>query len=158
MTEKVKRFCDRYFETLHGEKSAIDVGYSAKSARAQASQMLASDECQAYLSELKLKMQIETGITHKWVMDRFKHISDACVTAVPVMVFDYESKSMVIKKDADGNNVYTFDSSGANKSTEMLGRMIGAFEKDNEQTRAKNEIDISKLSEEAINNILNASK
>ena len=30
---------------------------------------------------------------------------------------------------------YQFDSSGANKSTEMLGKIIGAFEKDNSQVK-----------------------
>jgi hypothetical protein len=42
----------------------------------------------------------------------------------------------VQKKDDDDNNVWEFDSAGANKAFELLGRHIGLFEKDNSQAKA----------------------
>lgn len=123
MTEKVKKFCDKYFETLHGTNSAIYAGFSEKTARSQASQMLDTDEVIEYLAELRNIKAIETGITQSWVMERFKMISDNCVAAEPIL-----------NRFGAKTGEYRFDSSGANKATEMLGRIIGIFQKDNEQS------------------------
>jgi phage terminase small subunit len=135
VTEQIKRFADQYFATLNGKDSAIYAGYSKKTAKVQASQLLDRDDVQEYLQKLRAQKAEETGITQSWVMERFKLISDACVTATPVMVFDPVNKCMVQKVDVDGHGVYEFDSSGANKATEMLGKIIGVFEKDNEQSK-----------------------
>lgn len=125
MTEQQKRFADKYFETLNGSQSAIYAGYSEKTARQQAYNLLQEPYIEEYLSELRAEAQEKTGINRDWIMERFKHISDSCVQAVPVL-------------DHDGNETgeYKFDSSGANKATEMLGKIIGVFEKDNSQKPA----------------------
>lgn len=140
MTEKVKKFCDKYFETLHGTNSAIFAGFSEKTARSQASQMLDTDEVINYLGELRNIKAVETGITQAWVIERFKMISDNCVAAEPVL-----------DKYGAQTGEFRFESSGANKATEMLGRIIGVFEKDNDQKKGIIEIKIdnndSKLGE-----------
>ena len=135
MIDSHKRFADKYFETLNATQSAIYAGFSEATAKQQAWQLLQREDIQEYLQNLRNKKQEETGITQAWVMERFKLISDACVTATPVMVFSPELKTMVQKTDENGHGVYEFDSSGANKATEMLGKIIGAFEKDNEQNK-----------------------
>jgi phage terminase small subunit len=43
------------------------------------------------------------------------------------MVFDPINKAMAQKVDEDGNNVWEFDSSGANKALELLGRHLAMF-------------------------------
>lgn len=126
MQENHKRFADKYFETLNGKESAIYAGFSEDTAKQQAWQLLQRDEIQEYLQALRAEAAEKSGINRDWIMERFKHISDSCVQAVPVL-------------DHDGNETgeYKFDSSGANKATEMLGKIIGVFEKDNEQAKAK---------------------
>lgn len=47
------------------------------------------------------------------------------MTAEPVMIR--------IGNDMVESGEYVFDSTGANKATEMIGKMIGVFEKDNTQ-------------------------
>lgn len=119
MTEQQRRFADKYFETLNGSESAIYAGYSEKTARQQAYNMLQEDDIQAYLTDLKAEYSRKSGITKEWVMSRFKEISD----------------------DAYGNADY----SGANKATEMLGKIIGVFEKDNEQSKTAATVTIFQL-------------
>lgn len=135
MQENHKRFADKYFETLNAKESAIYAGFSVDTAKQIGWQLLQRDEIQEYLSKLRKEYQEKTGLTKEWVLERFKHISDACVSATPVMIFDKDKKEMVQAYDDEGRAIYAFDSSGANKSTEMIGKIIGAFEKDNEQSK-----------------------
>lgn len=124
MQENHKRFADKYFETLNASESAIYAGFSEDSPRQAGYQLLQREDIQEYLTELKAEYSIKSGITKEWVLNRFTNISDRCVQAEPVL-------------DKEGNQTgeYKFDSSGANKATEMLGKIIGAFEKDNDQKK-----------------------
>jgi phage terminase small subunit len=44
-----------------------------------------------------------------------------------VLEWDYENRCMSQKKDEDGNDVWEFDSAGANKALELLGRHLALF-------------------------------
>lgn len=129
MNDKQKRFADEYLIDLNGTKAAIRAGYAENSAAVQASQMLNNEEIKKYLDQRKQEIDDELGISAYWVKKRFKEISDRCMTAEPVM----------IKVDGEWveSGEYQFDSSGANKATESLGKIIGVFEKDNSQSKAE---------------------
>lgn len=135
LTEQKKRFADRYFETLNGSQSAIDVGYSEKTARQIAYNLLQEPEVEEYISKMRAEYAENAGVSKQWVIERFKLISDACVQATPVMEFDPVNKCMVQKYDDEGRAVYEFDSAGANTATTQLGKIIGAYGKDNDQSR-----------------------
>lgn len=124
MTEQQRRFADKYFETLNGSQSAIYAGYSERTARQQAYNMLQDPEIEAYITGLRQEYAEKAGVNKQWIVERFKDISDRCVQAEPVL-------------DSNGipTGEYKFDSSGANKATEMLGKIIGVFEKDNDQSK-----------------------
>lgn len=135
MQDNHKRFADKYFETLNATKSAIYAGFSEDTAKQQGWQLLQREDVQTYIAEMREEYARNAGVSKEWIIERFKHISDACVTATPVMEFDPVNKCLVQKTDEFGNGVYEFDSSGANKATEMLGKIIGVFEKDNSQKK-----------------------
>lgn len=118
------RFADKYFETLNAAQSAIYAGCPAEVARQSGYQILLRDDVQEYLSNLRAEYAAKSGVTKEWVIDRFKTISERCVQA-----------EAVLDKDGNPTGEYKFDSSGANKATEMLGKIIGVFEKDNEQSK-----------------------
>lgn len=120
------RFADKYFETLNATKSAIYAGFSEDTAKQQGWQLLQREDVQEYLEKLRAEYAEKSSISKEWIVERFKDISDRCVQAEPVL-------------DRDGNETgeYRFDSSGANKATEMLGKIIGVFEKDNDQSKPK---------------------
>ena len=119
------RFADKYFETLNATKSAIYAGFSEDTAKQQGWQLLQREDIQEYLEGLRAEYAENAGVSKQWVVERFKDISDRCVQAEPVL-------------DNQGlpTGEYRFDSSGANKATEMLGKIIGVFEKDNDQSKA----------------------
>lgn len=135
MQENHQRFADKYFETLNGKESAIYAGFSQDTAKQKAWQLLQRDDIQEYLQKLRAEYAEKTGITKEWIIERFKTISDRCVQAEPVMI--RVGRSMQQLTDEDGNGVYQFDSAGANTATAHLGKIIGVFEKDNEQSKPK---------------------
>lgn len=124
MQENHQRFADKYFETLNGKESAIYAGFAENSAKVQASQLLQREDIQEYLQKLRAEYSEKSGITKEWIIERFKLISERCVQAEPV----YDSKG-------EPTGEYRFDSSGANNATAHLGKIIGVFEKDNEQRK-----------------------
>ena len=117
------KFADKYFETLNASESAIYAGFSADTARQSGYQVLQRDDVQEYLASLRKDYAEKSGISKQWVIDRFKEISDRCVQ---------EIEPITIQGMPTGE--FKFDSSGANKATEMLGKIIGVFEKDNSQS------------------------
>lgn len=136
LTDKQEKFCQEYLIDCNATQAAIRAGYSEKTSYSIGEENLRKPEIQKRLSEIRKPLEEKTGITQEWVLKRFKEISDRCMTAIPVMVYDPESKSMVQKLDDEGNGVWEFDSSGANKSTEMIGRHLGFFEKDKDKAPA----------------------
>lgn len=126
MQENHKRFADKYFETLNAKESAIYAGFSVDTAKQQGWQILQREEVQEYLSGLRAETAEKTGISREWIIERFKEISDRCVQDI---------EAVTIQGMPTGE--YKFDSSGANKATEMLGKIIGVFEKDNDQSKPK---------------------
>lgn len=136
LTDKQERFCQEYLVDLNGTQAAIRSGYSEKTSQAIATENLSKPLIQTRIAALQAELSKKVKITQEWVLNRFKEISDRCMTAVPVMVYDPESKSMIQKTDDEGNGVWEFDSSGANKATEHIGRHLGFFEKDKDKTPA----------------------
>lgn len=129
MTDQQKAFVNEYVKHFNATKAAISVGYSEKTARVQASQILALDEVAMYLQDKLSDISKEAEVDAVWVRKRFKEISDRCMQAKPVMT--REGNEWVESGE------YEFDSGGANKATEMLGKIIGVFEKDNQQQKTE---------------------
>jgi len=136
LSSKQLAFCEQYLIDLNATQAAIRAGYSPSSAQQQSSRLLLNDVIQAKIQELRQKVSDKSEIDAIWVLKRFKEISDRCMQAVPVMEFDHVNKCMVQKEDEEGNGVWEFDSAGANRATEMIGKHIGFFEVDNSQKRS----------------------
>ena len=122
MNDLQKRFADRYLVHRNGSKAAVEAGYSPKTSFVKACQLMKHPEVSEYIKKKMDKIEAKDEIDALWVRNRFKMISDRCVQEVPVL-------------DSEGmpTGEFRFDSAGANKATESLGKIVGAFEKDNEQ-------------------------
>ena len=129
LNDKQILFCQEYLKDLNGTQAAIRAGYSIKTAKEISSENLTKPNIQLFIKGLMDKRADEVKVDAAWVLQRFVDISNRCMTAEPVMI-----------RDGEGNLVesgeYKFDSSGANKATEMVAKHIGFFEKDNEQSKS----------------------
>lgn len=132
MTDQQRLFADQYLILNNGTKAAIAAGYSEKSARSQASQLLVIEEIETYIEERRKAASEISLVDAAWVQTRFKDISDRCMSAVPVMEF--------VDGELVESGEYKFDSTGANKATENLGKIIGVYEKDNKQKPITNTV------------------
>jgi phage terminase small subunit len=130
LTEKQKRFCDEYLIDLNGTQAAIRAGYSERSARQISDRNMSNDDIIAYLNEKRKVLQDKVDLSQEWVLRRLKEISDRCMQAEPVMTFDGDQWVE--------SGEYKFDSTGANKSTELIGKHLGMF---------VNKVDLSTLGE-----------
>lgn len=131
LTPKQKRFCEEYLIDLNATQAAIRAGYSEKTAQIIGFENLTKPIISKFIKEKQEELSKKASISAEWVLKRLKEISDRCMTAEPVMI--REGPKIVQKTDENGNGVWEFDSTGAVRATELLGKHIGFFEKDNVQ-------------------------
>lgn len=134
MLPKKERFCELYVQLNNATEAAKQAGYSQKTAYSQGCRLLKDAECANYIATLRAKLSEETGITTEFVINNLKEVAERCLQKRPVMVFNHVEKRMEQKVDEDtGEGVWEFDSSGANKALELLGKHLGVFDRDNKQ-------------------------
>jgi len=135
LTERNIRFCEEYLVDLNATQAAIRAGYSEKTAAEQSSRLLKNVKISALIQEMRDKRSTRTEITQDYVLRGLQEVAERCLQRVPVMKWDYNERQMVQVKDDDDNNVWQFDSAGANRAFELLGKHVGVFEKDNSQRK-----------------------
>lgn len=133
LTSKQEQFCREYLIDLNAKQAAIRTGYSEKTAEVQGSRLLSNAKVASRVAELKSERVQRVEITADYVLSGLKEVAERCLASKPVMVWDYANSCKAQKRDDDGNGVFEFDSSGANRALELLGKHVGVFEKDNEQ-------------------------
>lgn len=95
ITDQKKIFCEKLIENkFHATKAAIDAGYSTKSARSKASQLLMEKEVQEYLSELKGELREKHDIKVDELVKDFESIKDSNIADV----FDVVDGQVVLAK------------------------------------------------------------
>jgi len=134
LTDKQQRFVEEYAVDSNATQAAIRAGYAQESAAVEGSRLLRNAKVKAKLQLLRNEIADSLGIDAKWVLKRFVDISNRCMQAEPVMIFDGEQWVE--------SGEYKFDSSGANKATESIGKHLGFFEVDNDQKKAVISINI----------------
>lgn len=127
LTDKQKKFCEEYLIDLNATKAAIRAGYSEATAYSIGSENLRKPEIRAHVENLIDERSKRTLIHADFVIENLVEVSQRCLQKVPVMVFDPAEKAMVQKTDEEDRDVWEFDSNGANRSLELLGRHLKMF-------------------------------
>ncbi len=115
-------FCKEYLIDLNATQAAIRSGYSERTAYSQGQRLLKHVEISSRIKELKENRADELELDAYWVLKRLKDVSDRSMQVEPVLEFDRGSGKMIETGE------YQFDSQGANKSTELIGKHIGMFD------------------------------
>lgn len=130
MTPKQARFVEEYLIDLNGSAAYRRAGYAVKSdavARAAAARLLASVNVSHAVQEAIAARSARTEITQDYIVTSLQEVAQRCLQRVPVMVFNRAERCMVQATNDDGNGVWQFDSTGANRSLELLGKHLGIF-------------------------------
>ena len=127
MNEKQKQFCNEYLIDFNGTQAAIRAGYSRNTARSIANENLTKPDIQAYLKELIENRNERVQITQDDVIRDIIEVKNRCMQKSPVLFMGQQVQ------DENGNNLWKFDSQGANKALDMLAKHTGLYEVDNKQ-------------------------
>lgn len=112
LNDRQELFCKEYLIDLNATQAAIRAGYSETSARQIGQENMTKPYIQERLIELKSEREKRLQIDADWVLARAVMINDRCMQAEPIMVA------------GEPTGEYKFDSSGANKSLELIGKHV----------------------------------
>ena len=124
MTELKKRyelFCQEYVVDYNGTQAAIRAGYKEKSARQQASRLLVSEEVLTRISELQKDQLDRLALSQDYVVLQLLETYKCCREPSPVLRYDPSTGEM------EETGMYQFDSKGALRALELIGKHLGMF-------------------------------
>ena len=122
MTPRQKTLCREYMIDFNKPKAAIRAGYSEKTAGQVGYNTLNVPHVQAYLAELLMKKHEELELTSKDILADLVEVKNRCMQKEPVMIFDTAKKKWVQSGE------WKFDSKGALKALELIGKEFGMYE------------------------------
>lgn len=130
LTPKQRRFGEEYLVDLNMTAAYKRAGYSAcgHSAEVAASRLMSNVELQRFIQENQEKISKKTLVTVEYVVEGLKEVAQRCMQRVPVMVGQGKERKQA--KNENGEGVWEFDSSGANRAFELLGKHVGVFSED----------------------------
>lgn len=130
--EKAERIAQEYAKINYKDMTTplIALGYSKTYAQSLGHKLYRNIKVIEAIECIKATVREKTGVTVEWVVNNLKEVAGRCMDSVPVL-------------DNDGKETgeWQFDASGANRSLQLLGMHVGAFEADNAQ-KSLNIIDI----------------
>lgn len=119
LTPKQERFCQEYIVDYNGTQAAIRTGYSGKSAGSQAGRLLKNAKVLARVRQLQAEQVQRLSVSQDWVVLQLRETLRKCLEPQPVMQW-VDGKLLPCGE-------YAFDSKGALKALELLGKHLGMF-------------------------------
>jgi len=121
LTDKQELFCMEYMKDLNATQAAIRAGYSKNTAKQIGTENLAKPAVRARIDELLDMRKEKIEVDADWVLNRLMQIVDRSMKQEPVMKWDYEKRELIETGE------YAYDSQGANRALELLGKHLGMF-------------------------------
>lgn len=117
-------FVQHYLLTLNQTQAAIEAGYSRKSAASAGARLMGKPEVTAAIAEAMEQRAKRVGLDQDFVIRNLQTVVQRCLGQIkPIEKYDPELGRIA------GTGEFTFDSHGAVKALELLGRHLGMFPK-----------------------------
>jgi len=139
LTEKQRKFVEEYMVDLNATQAAIRAGYSEKTAYRTGADNLRKPQILAHIKKLREEQKEKLFLDSLWVLERLTQVVDRSMQAEPVMTWDPALQELVPTGE------YQYDSVGANKALELIGRHLMMFD-----PKARNVDEMSKAQIEKI--------
>lgn len=113
---RIARFVTEYLRHGDGKKALITCGWQGKNPGTAANRLLRKPGVRREIMRELENVRDATRVTKSYVVAHLKRVAERSMQEVPVL-------------DSEGNETgeYKFDSSGANRSLELLGKTLGIF-------------------------------
>jgi len=114
LTPKQEMFCKEYLIDLNATQAAIRAGYSKKTAKTIGGQNLSKLIIAQRIQVLFNKRAERVEIDGDWVLKKLQKVAERCM----------QEEAVMVKGDngMEPTGEFKFDSSGANKSLELIGK------------------------------------
>lgn len=123
LTPKQKKFVEEYLIDLNATQAAIRAGYSAKTAHSSGSRLLENVNVAPMIDAAKAARSQVVKIDAEYVLRQSVKLHERCMQDItPIMV--RQGKELVPMTDDEGNELFKFDSSGAAKGLELIGKHV----------------------------------
>lgn len=119
LTAKMIKFVNEYLIDLNATQAAIRAGYSQDTAGSIGSENLQKPEIQEFMDRRKKEIADVAELSPEWVIQNLKEVALRCKQAEPVMI--------KIDGELVPSGEYKFDSNGANRALELIGKQIGGM-------------------------------
>lgn len=148
LTEKQELLCHEYLIDLNQTRAYMRVypNVTYDSAKTLSSKEFTNINLRARVKELMDLRSSNILVDAGYVVESLVNVAEKCQQAEPVLKWDYEAGEYLETGE------YQFDSNGANKALELIGKHIGVFEKDN--TQKSQNINLNNLGAEDLNRLL----
>lgn len=123
LSYKEERFCLEYSCDYNQTQAAIRAGYAEKSAAKKGCELMKNPRIQARIRQLQKEQAERLMLTSDRVLIELMDVYQKCMQAVPVEEWNYSEHRM------EPTGEYQFDSKGATKALEMIGRHLGMFDR-----------------------------
>lgn len=121
LNEKYEHFAREYVVDYNATQAAVRAGYSQKTAKQQGSRLLTNADILARVRELQAEVVQRLAISEDRVIEALWETYNRCMQAVPVMEYSKDLGEYVETGE------YTFDSKGALRALELIGKHLGMF-------------------------------
>lgn len=119
LTDKQEMFCREYIIDFNATQAAIRAGYSSTSARQVGFDNMTKHDIQSRIKELIEERNSRVQVDADYVLKQAVKLHERCMQEVRPKTIRGEQV-----KDEEGNNVFVFDSMGAAKSLELIGKHV----------------------------------
>lgn len=127
LTPKQEAFVAEYLVDLNATQAAIRAGYSEKTAGSIGHENLQKPEISRAIAEAFEARKKRVELEADYVLLGLQEVAERCMQRAPVMVFDRGTRRMVQAQDSEGRDLWQFDSTGANRALELLGKHLQLF-------------------------------
>lgn len=124
LSRKRQRFVSEYLKDQNGTKAAIRAGYSKKTAGQIANEYLKIPQIKYEIEQRLNEIAKKADITAESVLRRLNLVADRCIQEIDPIF----KANGIYKRDRNtGKICFDFDSSGATRALELLGKTMGMF-------------------------------
>lgn len=121
LTDRQEAFVREYLVDLNATQAAIRAGYSKNTAKSIGHENLTKPDIRARIEELQGKRAEKLELDAEWVLRKLQTVAERSLQEEPVMKWDYDEKKLVETGE------FQFDSQGANRALELIGKHLGMF-------------------------------
>jgi len=130
LTPKQERFCMEYMICMNATSAAKSAGYKSSDSGYH---LMCNPLIKERIEILKSQIVASQLVTIEYILSGLTEVVDRCLQKEPAYIWDPIKHCRVQAKTTDDKPIYQFDSQGANKALELLGKYAGLFDKDNQQ-------------------------